>query len=545
MTPRTRPLTRRPGLGAGVLLATLATTLASTAAVLPAPADASVTIAPPNGARAGAVQLTGTVGAEPGQTTSVLYVLDATRSTGQVTGLDCSGSGAVGGYEDDLNGDGSAGDVLDCEIAGVQALNRSLATTPGTQAGVVAFSNTAAAADLDPVGSATFVPPAYTGGDPQPRLTTVVGSVQRNRIGLYDERDLGGSGSGTAFTNAISTALDTLATAPAGPKWIMFLSDGQSGIDDGVLARLASSGVKLRSFGIGTEATCSTINSLYKLAAATGESCTIVPRPADLATQLAGSQPDAVNGVTVAIGPTAVAASVDAVGGWKASFTLGAGTYTATARATLASGRVQSTQRTFSVAAGDGGSTEPAPDTVTAGPGALDATMVRVAQPAPTRTVLPAKVTGRVGRPVGGLKSTPALTGSRVLLQARTAAGTQWTTVATGKADGSGRFALRWKPRSRWQSLRVALEPPAGFGASAAAVGQPAISACKVTGKRSWTVTCRTTARKGSVTRLLDGRTVVDKARVRRGTLRLHGTGPVKGTRIEVVRGSRKVRLAL
>ena len=38
---------------------------------------------------------------------------------------------------------------------------------------------------------------------------------------------------------------------------------------------------------------------------------------------------------------------------------------------------------------------------------------------------------------------------------------------------------------------------------------------------------------------------VVDKARVRRGTLRLHGTGPVKGTRIEVVRGSRKVRLAL
>lgn len=545
MTPRTRPLTKTSGLGAGVLLASLATTLAATAVVLPTPAHASVTITAPTGARAGTVELTGTVGAEPGQTTSVLYVFDATRSTGQVTGLDCSGSGAAGGYEDDLNSDGSVGDVLDCEIAGVQALNRSLASTPGAQAGVVAFSNTAAAADLDPVGSASFVPPAYTGGDPAPRLDTVVGSVQRNRIGLYDEKDLGGSGSGTAFTNAISTALDTLATAPAGPKWIMFLSDGQAGIDDAVLSRLASSGVKLRSFGIGSEATCSSINSLYKMAVATGETCTLVPRPADLATQLAGSQPDAVSGVTVSIGSTAVKASVDAVGGWKASFTLGAGSYTATARATLASGRVQSTQRTFSVAAGDGAAGEPAPETVTAGPGALDATVVRVAQPAPTRKVLPAKVSGRVGRPVDGLTTTPALSGSRVLLQARTAAGTEWTTVASGKADRAGRFALRWKPRSRWQSLRVALEPPAGFGASTSTVGQPAISACTVTGKRSWTVTCRTTARKGSAVRLLDGRTVVDRARVRRGTLRLHGTGPVKGTRVEVVRGSRKVRLTL
>ncbi|CAM3611205.1 hypothetical protein [Nocardioides zeicaulis] len=542
MTPRTRPLASNPGLGAGALLTSLATVLATTAAVLTvAPAGASVTITAPTDARAGVVQLTGSVGAEPGQTTSVLYVLDATPSTGQVTGLDCSGSGTAGGPEDDLNADDSAGDVLDCEVAGVQALNRSLVATAGVQAGVVAFSRQAAAADLDPSGSATFVAPGYTGGDAVPRLDTVVSSVRRNRIGLYDAKDLGGSGSGTAFTSAISVALDTLAAAPAGPKWIMFLSDGQSGIDDAVLSRLGSSGVRLRSFGIGTEASCRPVGSLYKMAVATGETCSVVPRPADLATELAGSQPDAVDGVSVSIGSSAVAATVDAVGGWRAAFTLGAGTYTATARATLASGRVQTTQRTFSVAPG-----ADVPDgSVSAGPGTLHATAVQVARPSPTRAVLPAKVTGRVGRPVDGLTPTRALTGARVVLEARTAAGTTWTAVAAGTADRAGRFALRWKPRSRWQSLRVVLEPPAGFGASTGAVGQPAISACKVSGKGSWTVTCRTTARRGSAVRLLDGRTVVDRAHVRRGTLRLHGTGPVKGTRIEVVRGARKVRLTL
>ncbi len=546
MIPRARSSSTTSGLGAGLLLVSLATVLGTTAAVLPA--DASVTITAPAGAHAGVVELSGTVGAEPGQTSSVLYVLDATSSTVKTAGLDCSGTGAAGGPEDDLNGDGSFGDVLDCEVAGVQALNRSLTGTPGVQAGVVAFADRAAAADLDPVGSATFVPPGYTGGDTVPRIDTVVGSVRYRSIGLYDPRDLGDSGSGDAFTSAISVALDTLATAPAGPRSIMFLSDGGSGIDDALLARLGASGVSVRTFGIGAKASCSRVGSLYKMAAVTGGTCTLVPRPSDLATELAGSQPDAVSSVSVTIGTTAVAASVDAVGGWTAAFTLGAGSYTATARATLTSGRVQSTQRSFAVAPASGtgpGTVTPAPGTVAAAPGALDATAVQVARPVPTRSTLPARVSGRVGRPVAGLTASRALAGSRVLLQARTAAGTEWTTVARGRADRAGRFDLRWKPRARWQVLRVALVPPAGFGPSTGAVARPAISACKVSGKGRWTVTCRTTARSGSVVRLLDGRTVTDRARVRRGALRLHGTGPVAGSRIEVVRGSRRIRLTL
>jgi hypothetical protein len=521
-------------LGAAVFSASPAT--AATAAA------AAVTIDAPVAPRAGTIDLTGRIGVAPGEVTTVLYVFDATSSTASPTGLDCSGNGALG-PEDDLNQDQSVGDILDCEIAGVGALNRSLAASSGLQVGMVAFANQAAVADLDPVGSATFVPPGFTGGDPRPRIDTVAGSVVRDRIGLYDARDLGGSGAGTAFNSAISVALSTLGTAPAGPKWIMFLSDGQAAIDDALLGQLAQSGVRLRSFGIGADATCASTGSLYKMAAATGESCRTATQPASLAAGLTWSLPDTLNGVSVTIGRVAVAATVDAVGGWKASFGLGAGTYRATVHAVLASGVTQSAQRTFTVAAAPTG---PAPGTVTPGPGALGATVVKVARPGPSRDVLPSRVTGRVGRPVDGLTVAPSLSGAAVLLQARSSAGAPWITVDRDRIDAAGRFALGWNPEVGLRLLRVVLEPTGRFAGSAAAVPTASISACKVAGRSRWTVTCLTTAKAGSVVRLLQGRKVSDKTRVRRGSFHLVGTGKVDAHRIDLRVGKRlHVRLAL
>ncbi|WP_457207870.1 vWA domain-containing protein [Nocardioides sp. P5_C9_2] len=513
--------------------------------MLPAsPASAAVTIEAPVAPRAGVVNLTGTVGVAPGEVTTVLYVVDATSSTESPPGADCSGNGVPGGPEDDLNADASVGDILDCEIAGIQALNGSLAGSSGLQVGLVAFANQAAAADLDPAGSATFLPPGFTGGDPRPRINTVSSSVVRDRIGLYDPRDLGGSGSGTAFNSGISVALSTLATAPAGPKWIMFLSDGQAAIDDSQLVALRQSGVRLRSFGIGTEATCAPFASLYKMASATGESCTLVPQPASLSAGLTGSQPDAVNGVTVSIDKTSVAATVDAVGGWKASFTLGAGTYTATATATLASGATQRTQRTFTVEAIAGG---PAAGTVTPGPGALQATGIKVTRPKPSRQALPKKVAGRVGRPVDGLTTAPQLAGATVQLQARPSAGAPWVKVGQDSVDRQGKFVLKWKPQARLRLLQVVLVPPQGFAESAAAVPPAKISACKVVKRGGgWTVTCRTTVKSGSVARLLAGAKVVDKARVRKGGFRLDGKGKTGAHTIDITVGKKgHVRLAL
>ena len=115
---------------------------------------------------ASTVALTGSTGISSSEVTSVVYVLDATNSTALQDGMDCSGNGVESG-EDDLNGDGRVGDTLDCEIAGVVALDTSLAATSRLQVGLVGFANEAAAADLDPgAGTATFVPAGYPEATP-------------------------------------------------------------------------------------------------------------------------------------------------------------------------------------------------------------------------------------------------------------------------------------------------------------------------------------------------------------------------------------------
>jgi hypothetical protein len=54
----------------------------------------------------------------------------------------------------------------------------------------------------------------------------------------------------------------------------------------------------------------------------------------------------------------------------------------------------------------------------------------------------------------------------------------------------------------------------------------------------------RARTRAGSPVRLLDGRTVLDRSRVKAGTFEVTGRGPVTGARIFVGRGG-KVRLTL
>lgn len=534
---RSRIVFGAAALAVGLSIPVVATTGASAAGY------GSLTIDAPSSPVAGPVTLTGTVGAGLGETTSVLYVLDATQSTAAPTGADCSGNGVVGA-SDDLNDDGVMGDVLDCEIAGVAAFNNGLESTSGLQVGLVAFANQGAAADIDPgPGAAALVSPGFTGGDPQPRIDTVTASVVRTEIGLYTTEDLGGSGAGTAFNSAIQTSLATLAGAPAGPKWIIFLSDGQSPIDDNLLTQLTGSGIRLRSFGIGQDATCAPTGSLYKMASATGESCVLVDSPAGLAADLTGSEPDAVNGVTVTIDDVSVAADIDPVGGWSAAFTLGQGTYTATARAVLASGSTMTKRRTFTVAAGAG----PPPGSVAPGPGALRASTIKIDRPRATRTVTPAKVTGRVGRVQKGLTPTRRLKGATVLLQARKTAGDPWTTVDRDKVDKHGVFKLAWKPKVRLPLLQVALVPFRRYAGSSAAVPKPPISSCKVQRRASggWTVTCLTTASNGSVARLFEGKKLLDQAKVKKGALRLHGSGAVSKRVIDVTVRGRHVKLVL
>jgi hypothetical protein len=529
--------------GAATALAVAVSMTAAGVTASPASAAPSISIDDPGTPAAGTVKVTGKVGAGASGMTSVLYVIDASGSTKTSAGSDCSGNGGVG-PEDDLNGDQNVGDILDCEISGVLALNRSLPSA-GIQAGLVGLAQYALAADVDPVGSAALVPPhatGATGADTRPWVDIVATSVQRGKINQFAPRDLGTDG--TNFTDAIDVALSTLASAPAGPKWIMFLSDGAGGVDDPLLARLQQSGVKLRSFDIGDDAAeCAPFGSLYKLAHATEEKCQVVSDPASLAAALTGTQPESVNGVTVTINGVSVAASLDALGGWSANFTLGAGTYTATARANLASGGTASTQRTFTVAASAAG---PAPGSVSSGPGSLQATAVKVKKPKPTRKTLPASVTGRVGLFTSGFETSKKLEGSRVVLEARRGAGALWKAVAGDKVGGSGDFALKWRVKKSMTQLRVVLQPYQVYAASIAKVPAAPISGCKVTKRgRTWTVKCSTTAKNGSRVRLLKNGKATSFARVRKGVFYLRGTGPIGAFTVDVTAGKRHIRLPL
>ena len=216
--------------------------------------------------------------------------------------------------------------------------------------GLIASSNLAVVASLSPDDpNVTLVPAGYTGGDVQPRVVSAARSITRNHIGLYRSSDLGGSGAPGMMDHAVAAALSTLGRAPAGPKWVLLLSDGLAGVSTDSLAALHNSGAHWRSFAIGDSSTCSPYASMYKMAAATGEACVRVGDPATLSAGVVGSPPDAVNGVTVTIDRVSVAATVDAIGSWAAQFTLGEGTYTATVRGVLAYGATVTAQRTFTV----------------------------------------------------------------------------------------------------------------------------------------------------------------------------------------------------
>lgn len=505
---------------------------------------------------AGSLRLSGRVSVEaPTGTTTALYLVDVSRSTEEPRGLDCDGNGALDA-NDDLNGDGRTGDILDCEISGVKALDASLAPSDGIRTGLEAFSSGAVVADLDPSAGVTpFVPAGYTGGDPRPRVVTAARSLARNRIKRFTHFEIE-AGSGTNLDAALRMALETLPAASTGPRWIMLLSDGKAAISDQTVTRISNSGVRLRSYALGSDVGCGSTGVLARLAAATGETCVNVKDPAQLATALVSSQPRDVESVEVAVGGVTVAADVDPVGNWSTNLSFGEGTYTAVATARLRSGATVSAQRTFSVAGAPatGGGTPgpstpppPPPGVVAPGPGALLATRVQVRRPTPIRARLPKKVSGAVG-PAGATASSGALAGSTVQLQAHRAGKGTWATVGKATTDGSGAYQLRWQRRRNVDRLRVVLLPGGSHAGARAGVPQPLISWCRV--KRATAtdrdVTCRTTAAKGKLAKAKVAGKVVDRAKVRRHTFTVTVKKPV-GRYVLVVKlgPGRKARLPL
>ena len=504
---------RRPVAVAAILISVVVT--ASTGTSIPAAgaASATITFQDPGPVTAGPVELRGRVGTGSPATTTVLYMVDVSQSTKTPSGLDCNADGVPGAPGDNQNGDSVVGDVLDCEIGAVKAVNAGLASSAAhSLVSLETFAGSASAVNLEPGASpaVNFVAPGATSAGGQNVLVTAVTSVRRDPV------------PGTSYDPAVTTALSTLETAPSGPKYILLLTDGGGNASQSTIDALAASGVHLRSFAIANDLGCRLSSDLRALSEASGESCYTVTSPAGLPPVVGAAQPPTVDAVQVSIGGRTRPATVDLAGGWRLPLSLGAGTWTATATALLSDGSQLVARRTFVVTPSASG---PAPGTVS-GP-SLVATAVRVDRPRATVSALPRRVTGRVGkRAAGAVTSVELLQNSSVLLEGRSVATRHWVTVGRALVGPTGRFTVDRRSKVAVNRLRVRMVPHASYAGASASVPAPTISHCRFTrGTPGFTVRCRTVAPDGAAARLVRHGVSVDRGIVRRGKVLLSGDG--------------------
>lgn len=189
--------------------------------------------------------------------------------------IDVSGSTTF-----DPTGCGGTTTVLDCEKTAVKNLNTQVvASGSALEIGLAVFGTSAATADMTSApGDALVVAPNIAG------VETVVNSVFAGGVGQFTPKSVGGS---TNFSDGLAAAATIVGATTALQKNVVFLSDGVNTVGSGfaaTLANLASVGVKIYPFAVGTGAVCGAAAgfTLTAMAVATGTTCTPVPDPANL-----------------------------------------------------------------------------------------------------------------------------------------------------------------------------------------------------------------------------------------------------------------------
>ena len=251
--------------------------------------------APVDGSRvnvpSGAITAAGTVAIGPlSDSGNVIYVVDVSGSTQSPIGHDCNGDGTVDGF-DNVNGDGTTGDTLDCEAAGVIALNASLAGSPGAEAGLILFGSSAAIADVSPAtGQQNLISPlsADANGNGQADIADVAGSLRFTGQALqFTAKSVG---TGTNFDAALYAVASAFASRAGEYNIAFFLSDGQAPLNTAPgspLARVVAAGIKVNTYSVGGASTgCGATASLRRIADATGGLCTEVSDPSRLSSVL-------------------------------------------------------------------------------------------------------------------------------------------------------------------------------------------------------------------------------------------------------------------
>jgi hypothetical protein len=328
-----------------------------------APAKRSLKITSPSApmVASGPISIRGTLGSGDQGGTVVLFAVDVSGSTSSPR-QDCSGDGLID-TNDDLNGDGSQGDVLDCEIASVTAMVTSIAGRGDLQVGLIGYGSDAAAADLSPKdGEQSLVSvasPKQGERDRIPDIINVATSLTQGSIGLFTSHSVGG---GTSFRRPLEVAETVFqaeeqrraADGDTEPfnKVVLLLSDGQASISamDTEVVALQARGATANTYAVGAGAgQCEAGDPLRIISDELSGTCTSVQNPSTLAAAIEGTEGDEIS-VTLknktsgaTLGP--VDTTTGAFGDWSAAFPkVPPGKYEAVAR----SGDLKAT-RTFTV----------------------------------------------------------------------------------------------------------------------------------------------------------------------------------------------------
>lgn len=256
---------------------------ALTEADLPGGTNISVDVASPaDGAilPAGPVSAAGTAEIGVGvavANTAILYVVDVSLSTD-----------APGGCGGDLNGDGLANTILDCEIlAGLTLNDSAMSTGTVAEVGLVVFGSGAAIADVGPAPGLQDLtaPDTDDDFDGSADIEQVLASAQFGQVDAFTPLVVGGGA--TSYGSGVQEALAALAGSSQPNKIVVFVSDGLNNTGPSVAAALGPDPVDavFHTFAIGSGASCTTggaLGTLQNLANATGGSCTNVVDVASL-----------------------------------------------------------------------------------------------------------------------------------------------------------------------------------------------------------------------------------------------------------------------
>lgn len=300
----------------------------------------------------GELTVRGSISDQGDENVYAMYVVDASGSTA-AAGYDCNGDGTHDA-DDDLNDDSSNGEILDCEIAGVIALNTSLGSIPGANSsikvGLVAFGDYGSAADVagQLSGDQPFTAPLSDDDAPDRDRTAdivqVAGSLDQGEVELFTRKYVG---HGTNFTAALNAAFTELEKVQ-GRRVVFLLSDGYGSLNPEVMDRMDALDVDVRPFAVGRGSDrCVPGGALDRIGDRSGTPCTYTENPNGLSTALTET-PQGIDRVEVILDAGApVLADLDALGNFSAKMFASTGTHAVTVRVHRVGGTVTSATSTF------------------------------------------------------------------------------------------------------------------------------------------------------------------------------------------------------